>query len=551
MSRFTDQIGVVAAHSTTGLRSGTVTDLRFTSWRDIHRTAGNVAGMLAAAGVTHGSRVSVLAADPLDVAAILQGVWRLGAAVTMLQQPTSQAGLADWHAGMERALSMLDSQCVLVGEPFGMAAATLRAAGFRVVEIPPQWPDFEFRDEDGLPGEDDIGLYQLTSGSTGEPKAVAITHRNLYANIASMVAEVKLDAQSDTTVSWLPLSHDMGLIAYLLAPMFFGTHAVILPPTEFVRSPLNWLRVASEQRATVTAAPNFAYLIASRRLNAVPDGTYDLSSLRCVVTGAEPIDPETMVEFARQAGRFGMPASAVGAAYGLAEATVAVSFSPVDEPLSYDTVSSEELENRGLAVPADAGDTATKRLAVLGPPISGMEVRIAGAAGTARQPREMGEIAIRSESVTRHYLTVAGEVAAVDDDGWFHTGDLGYLTEDGQIVVCGRLKNVIIVAGRNIFPADIERLTASADGVRRGGVVAFGVTLPDRREEIRIVAETVADYPEDICQNIRRQITQRVRGATGLSPTVLLVGKGRVPKTPSGKIRHVAAREMFGEVVPL
>jgi fatty-acyl-CoA synthase len=230
---------------------------------------------------------------------------------------------------------------------------------------------------------------------------------------------------------------------------------------------------------------------------------------------------------------------------------VAVSFSPVDRPLAVENVCADELESQGRAVAGCACGAAKKEFALLGPPMSGVEVRIADPDRGTRPPRHLGEIAIRGDAVTRHYLTVAGEVAAVDAYGWFYTGDLGYLTDDGEIVVCGRSKNVIIVAGRNIFPSDIERLAASVDGIRLGGVVAFGVTLADQREEIRIVAETVQEDPGDGAQEIRRQIGRKVRSATGLSPTVLLVGKGKVPKTPSGKIRHVAAKEMFGEVSTL
>jgi fatty-acyl-CoA synthase len=330
--------------------------------------------------------------------------------------------------------------------------------------------------------------------------------------------------------------------------MFAGNAAVYIPPTEFVKSPLSWLQILTEQRATVTAAPNFAYSIVSRRLRAVSDGAYDLSALRCVVSGAEPIDPLTMYEFAQQAARFGMRVSAIGAAYGLAEATVAVSFSRVDRPLVVENVCADELENQGRAVAGCVCGAAKKEFVLLGRPMSGIEVRIADEDRGTRPARYLGEVAIRGDAVTRHYLTTDGDVTAVDAYGWFYTGDLGYLTDDGEIVVCGRRKNVIIVAGRNIFPSDIERLAASVDGIRRGGVVAFGVTLADQREEIRIVAETVQEDPGDGAYEIRRQIGRKVRSATGLSPTVLLVGKGQVPKTTSGKIRHVAAKEMFGEV---
>ncbi len=548
MSRFTDAIATTASNSPRGLHFGAAGGLRFASWRDIHQTAVRVAGRLSAEGVTRGSRVTVLAAGPEDVAPVVQGIWRLGAAMTMLQQPTSQADLAGWHAGTLRALALLDTRWVVIGEPFLAAAETLRAAGYRVIEIGESWPERAATEEPT--GEDDVALYQLTSGSTGDAKAVAITHGNLFADVAAMTAEVHLDPEVDITASWLPLSHDMGLIAYLISPMFAGNGAVYITPTEFVVSPLKWMQILTERRATITAAPNFAYSIISRRLSAVEDGTYDLGALRCVVTGAEPIDPATMAEFARQAGRFGLRHTALGAAYGLAEATVAVSFSPVDNPLTTESVCVEELENRGLALPACSCGGPTKQFVTLGPPMSGVEVRIVAADGSNLPPRRMREIAIAGDAVARHYLTMDGEVAAVDPDGWFFTGDLGYLTEGGEIVVCGRRKNVIIVAGRNIFPADIERLAASVHGIRRGGVVAFGVTLADRREEIRIVAETVADPSIEDGRELRRQIAQNVRGATGLSPTVLLVGKGNVPKTASGKIRHVMARELFGEVSP-
>ncbi|WAJ46775.1 fatty acyl-AMP ligase [Mycobacterium sp. Aquia_216] len=549
MSRFTDRIAKVAADSTLGLRFGTAGDLHFASWHDINRTAGNVAGRLAAEGVARGSRVGVLAANADDVAPVVQAIWKLGAAMTMLQQPTSQADLTEWHEGTLRALRLLGASCVVLGRPFFAVADALRACGHRVIEVPETWAEADVAEEPT--DEDDVAIYQLTSGSTGDPKAVAITHRNLYADIAAMVAVVGVDPGADVTMSWLPLSHDMGLIAYLLSPMFAGNGAVYIPATEFVKSPLTWLQILTEQRATITAAPNFAYSIVSRRLKAVGDGAYDLSALRCVVSGAEPIDPATMYEFARQAARFGMRVSAIGAAYGLAEATVAVSFSPVDRPLAVENVCGDELENQGRAVTACGCAAPKKEFVLLGRPMSGVETRIAGADKATRPARHMGEVAIRGDAVTRHYLTTDGEVAAVDADGWFYTGDLGYLTDDGEIVVCGRLKNVIIVAGRNIFPSDIERLAASVDGIRRGAVVAFGVTLADQREEIRVVAETVREDPGDGAHEIRRQIGRKVRSATGLSPTVLLVGKGKVPKTPSGKIRHVAAKEMFGEVSTL
>jgi fatty-acyl-CoA synthase len=545
MSRFTAGIADAAERSPAGLHFGTAADLRFASWRDIHQTGARVAGRLAAGGVVRGSRVAVLAANAEDVAPVVQGIWRVGAAMTMLQQPTPRADLTEWRAGTLRVLSMLDASCVVVGQPFFAVADALRACGYQVIEIPQTWPDDEAV---AVPTyDDDVALYQLTSGSTGRPQGVAITHRNLRSDIDAMAVRWEIDSVADAMMSWLPLSHDMGLVICLLLPMCCGMKVVYVPPAEFVKSPPNWVQIMSDQRVTMTSAPNFAYSIINRRIKAVEDGAYDLDALRKAVCGGEPIDPATMQEFTRQAGRFGMRNTALIAAYGLAEATVVVSSARVDRPLRIDTVCAEGLKKRRRAVPARDVESPQKDFVTVGRPCPGIEVRIVSPARVTLPARHVGEIAIRGDVVARRYLTPDGEIPAVDKDGWLYTGDLGYLTDDGEIVVCGRQKNVIIIAGRNIFPAEIERLAESADGIRRGGVVAFGVELPDRREEMRIVAETVEDYPSDVSRQIRRQVAQSVLKATGVSPTVLLVDKGSIPKTLSGKIRHVAAKEIFAK----
>ncbi|MGC2654988.1 MAG: fatty acyl-AMP ligase [Mycobacterium sp.] len=544
MSRFIDGIADAAAKSSLGLHFGAADALGFARWSEIHQTAVKIAGRLTADGVTPGSRVGVLAANAEDVAPVCQGIWMAGAAMTMLQQPSPQADLNQWHAGTLRSLEMLSARFVVVGQPFLAVAEDLRSSGYHVIEIPDGWPDAAVVMRPTA--EDDVALYQLTSGSTGDPKAVAITHRNLYANAVAMKKGAAADPDTDVMMSWLPLSHDMGLVGFLLTPMYYGVKTVYVPPTEFLKSPLNWIQLLSEHRATMTAAPNFAYSIIHRRLKAVDDGAYDLSALRFVLCGAEPIDPATMHEFARQTSRFGMREEAVVAAYGLAEATLAVSFSQVDRPLTVERLRTREFETARRAITTTGcADASLKDVVLLGPPLAGTEVRVLGVDGVTLPARHVGEIAIRGDAVTRHYATSEGEVAAIDDHGWLHTGDLGYLTHTGEVAVCGRLKNVIIVAGRNIFPCDLERLAESADGIRRGAVVAFGVSRPDQREEIRIVAETMEKYPDDVSQAIRRQVARSVFNATGLSPSVMLVDKGVIPKTPSGKIRHVAAKETF------
>lgn len=544
MSRFLDGIMDAATMTEKGLHFGTPGELHRLTWRDIVGAGQRVSAALQANGVTPGDRVGVLAAHAQDVAPVALGVWGCGAAMTMLQQPTPQADLGEWHAATLRSLEMLGARVVIVGEPFGAFVDLLGEAGYRVVSVPEEWP--EQTAQSISPAEDDVALYQLTSGSTGQPKGVAITHANLFANAVAMKQGAAADPGHDVMVSWLPLSHDMGLVGFLLTPMYLGMKAVYVAPIEFLKSPLSWMRLLSDEGGTVTAAPNFAYSIVHRRLKAVDDGAYDLSRLRFVLCGAEPIDPATIQEFAREAARFGMAPEAIVAAYGLAEATLAVSFATVGRGVCIERLDNDAFETHRRAVPAADGDGCAKEVVILGPPLPGTTVKVIDSVGAEMGARALGELLISGAAVTRGYATVDGELSAIDEQGWLHTGDLGYLTDTGEVVVCGRLKNVIIVAGRNIFPSDLERIAESADGVRRGAVVAFGVTLPDRREEITIVAETTSHYDSETSREIRRHIVRSVFSAIGLSPNVLLVERGAIPKTPSGKIRHVAAKQLFG-----
>lgn len=545
MSLFTDGIARVAHSVATGLHHGDPQNLDVTSWHDIAYAGRQVTTVLQAAGVHPGHRVAALAAGAQDVAPVVQGVWGAGAALTMLQQPTPQADLGDWHTATLRTLEMLDAHVVVVGEPFLAVEPLLARAGYRTVIVPARWDADPT--EPLSPAEDDVALYQLTSGSTGAPKAVAITHANLYASAAAMYAGAAADSESDVMVSWLPLSHDMGMVGFLLAPMHFGFKAVYISPAEFLKSPMTWIALLSEHRGTMTSAPNFAYSIVHRRMKAIDDGAYDLSALRFALCGAEPVASSTMTEFTRQAGRFGMNPSAVLAAYGLAEATLAVSFSRIDEGLRIERIDAEDFERHRRATPVSGSGDTTKELVLVGSVLPGFTVKVIDDAGAALPPRHLGEILVASHAVTKRYLTADGEVSAVDHDGWLHTGDLGYLTETGDLAVCGRLKNIIIVAGRNIFPSEVERIAETADGIRRGGVVAFGVELPDGREEITVVAETVADYDDDTRRQIRRQVARSIFSIIGLSPNVVLTARGTIPKTPSGKIRHVEAKRIFVE----
>jgi fatty-acyl-CoA synthase len=335
--------------------------------------------------------------------------------------------------------------------------------------------------------------------------------------------------------------------------MTFGVELVKITPVEFLSGPLVWPELISKYHATTTAAPNFAYAIVGRRLARVEDDkAYDLSTLRIALNGAEPIDETAVQTFTDAGARFGMPAECVFPAYGMAEATLAVSFAPLFTGLTLDIVDAPALEADNRAIPVPEGDPRrgtddVRSFAVLGRPLEGLEAEIVDEHGARLAEREVGEIRLRGEAVTPGYLTVDGPVETQDADGWLNTGDLGYLV-DGQIVICGRRKDVIIMGGRNIYPTDIERAATSVDGVRAGNAVAVRLDAGTRRERFAVVLESKLAGDAEAERVLVKEVTARVRDAVDLRPfAVLVLPTGSLPKTPSGKVKRAATATQFAE----
>jgi fatty-acyl-CoA synthase len=545
MSRFVDMLLATAAESTRGIVTGEPKAPVRRTWGEIGDQARRMAGALVAGGLAPGAPVAVLAADPALIAPAVQAVWLAGGSVTMLHQPTPRTDLAEWSRDTVRVLDMIESNLVLLGDPFDAVAPVLDQHGVRCRMLPDLL--------DGVPltdvvpaAEGDTALLQLTSGSTADPKAVRITHGNLYANITSMRQAAALDPARDVMMSWLPLFHDMGMVGFLTLPMTVGIELVKTTPADFLSAPLLWPSLISKYRATVTAAPNFAYAMVGRRMAKVEDPeTYDLTRLRIALNGAEPIDEAAVRDFVDAGARFGMPAECVLAAYGMAEATLAVSFAPLFTGLSVDVIDARQVEAGNRAVPATSGDTRT--FSLLGPPLPGLEVVAVDIAGNALGDREVGELRVRGAAVTPGYLTVHGPLATQDADGWLSTGDLGYLV-DGQVVVCGRIKDVIIMGGRNIYPTDIERAAQSVRGVRPGNAVAIRLDAGSRRERFAVAVESTLAGDEGAERSLGKEITARVVDAVGVRPVGVYVLKaGTLPKTPSGKLRRSAAAELVSD----
>jgi fatty-acyl-CoA synthase len=542
VSVLTREMSTAARFSSRHLTSGTVDDPVQLTWREVREQAKRMAGGLAARGIGRHGSVAVLTTDAADIAPLAQAAWLSRAAVTMLQQPTPRTDLDVWLADTVRATLLIKADVVVIGKQFVSALDPLASEGLVVctVESLRSADPIEFDMSDHA-AESDIALRQLTSGSTGAPKAVEISHGNLVANAKALRDSLELDIDTDVMASWLPLSHDMGMVIFVCMSMQLGIETVVIPPEQFLKRPLVWAELISKHRATITAGPNFAYSVLARVLERADPGCIDLSSLRIALNGAEPIHHRDMTAFTAVGARFGLRPTALVPAYGLAEATLAVSLASAHDQAIIDHISRPALAeaHRAQPIPTDAPDA--QHVVCVGVPVTGLELRISRN-GTALAPRQIGAIELRGPMIAENYLTSDG-VLPLATNGWFDSGDLGYLDEQGRLYVCGRTKDLIVLAGRNLYPHDIERAAEGVDGVRKGCVIALRVDAD--REGFAVLAE-VRDPTDDARARISREIAARVSSQVGHRPhDVLLFPAGALPKTPSGKLRRSSARELL------
>ena len=543
MSKFTEEMYATAAVTDRGLVTGEPDNAFRQTWGDIHQEARRMAGGLAEVGIDRGVAIGILAGQPVDIAPACQATWMRGASVTMLHQPTPRTDLGVWAQDTETVIDMISAKAVILGAPFDAAKPLLEERGITVVTVD------ELRSGTSIDpvetAESDIALQQLTSGSTGSPKAVQITHENFYTNAYAMINRIKFSIEDDVMVSWLPLFHDMGMVGFLTVPMQVGAEVISITPMDFLRTPVLWAELMGKYGGTVTAAPNFAYSLLARRLAQAEDGAVDLSSVRYMWNGAEPVDPETMDALAEAGARFGLNPTALAPVYGMAETTLAVSIPDPDQGQVLDYVDPDFLESMSRAVPSNRPNA--RALATLGKMVPDLEGRIVDRDGQVLPARGVGIIEVRGKAVTPGYVTVDGHKPAQDADGWLDTGDVGYFTEEGLVVVGGRVKDVIIMGGRNVYPTDIERAAGTVAGVRPGNAVAIRLDAGQKRESFAVAVETNAfEDPEEV-KRIEREVVHAVVADVGVRPrAVAVLGPGSIPKTSSGKLRRANSAALLG-----
>ncbi|XXY47927.1 fatty acyl-AMP ligase [Sorangium sp. So ce269] len=551
MRTFVEVLQQNAAHADRAVRfvrsSG---EERSISYAELWTEAQRRAHALRQLGLRKGDRVALILTEADEFVLTFVGALTAGIVAVPMYPPQSLAKLEAYSETVQHILEASGASVLVTNEQLKEMIDAYLAAnghggeaslpGLRIVL------ERDLREPEGFDAAaagpwqvslDDLAFLQFTSGSTSRPKGVMVTHRNLSVNSHAIMFDGLRSTPEDRGVSWLPLYHDMGLIGFVIAPLYALVPVMFLPTTAFIRRPSLWLDAIHRFRGTITFAPNFAFALATRAVTDAQAGSWDLSCLRALGCGAEPIQADVLRAFLDRFRKRGLRPESILPSYGMAEATLAITFSDLEAPLTTDRVDAKAMQ-AGRARPANGG--ASLELVSCGRPLPCHELIIAGPDGAPLREREVGEIWVRGPSVAAGYFNEPEATKAAFGDGWLRTGDLGY-TAGGEVYLCGRSKDLIILGGKNYFPQDIERVASSVEGVRDGHCVAFSCLSASGAERAVVVAEvkrTVA--------GVAQAITQAVRAELGLQLSeVALIKRGTLAKTSSGKVRRREMKRRF------
>jgi fatty-acyl-CoA synthase len=513
-------------------------------YRDLKDQAQSLARRMIRAGLHRGERVAIIAESTADFVRTFWASQYAGLIPVPLPTPAAFAGQVNYvdhiHPMMEAAQPLAVIAPGVFLESARQAAARSKVQLVGTVEDLNQMPE---ADAD-LPAAEpeDVCYLQFSSGSTRVPTGVAVTHRALLANARAISRDALRVTETDRCTSWLPFYHDMGLVGFFLVPLTSQISTDYLAPDEFARRPLIWPTLISRNGGTISFSPSFGYDLSARRAMNADLGHLDLSRWRVAGIGGDQIRPGILARFADTFGRCGFRKEAFVASYGMAEATLGMSFAPLDRGIEVDRVDLGRLRREGRAVPADGENV--RDLVICGKPLPDHELQVRDAEGSVLAERRVGHIMFRGPSVMTEYFRRSEETARVlSADGWLDTGDMGYLVGD-SIVVAGRSKDLIIVNGRNVWPEDLELAVENhIDGVRRGDVVAFSV---DERDAERVVILVQSRTSDPVMREAQRtSVASVILSAAGLNCSVVLVSHNALPRTSSGKLSRTKARDMY------
>ncbi len=519
------------------------------SYAEIHQRASAFAGGLVDLGLAPGDHVALILPTAPSFFDAFFGALAAGLVPVPLYPPVRLGRLAEYHARTAAMLTACGARLVLTD------ARIRRVLGPSIEAARPELGCLTVNDVERRPlplvarRADDLAFIQFSSGTTVEPKPVCLTHRQVLANVTAILDAITTvhpegPELTHSAVSWLPLYHDMGLVGCLLAAVAHQGDLTLIPPEAFVARPAIWLRAISRYRATISPAPNFAYALCADRVTDAELEGVDLSSWRVALNGAEPVTPTVLQRFVERFAGHGLRPDALTPVYGLAEATLAVTFSALDRPFVWRAFDRAALTDEGIARPARDGENGLT-LVNLGRPLAGFGLRIADDEGAPLDDGLLGRVWVRGPSVMDGYFQrPAVTAAAFPAAGWLDTGDTGFL-HDGDLYLFGRGKDLVILRGRNHAPQEIEQCLDDVDGVRIGCYAAVGI-VPEGAdgEELLVLVERGRSPPPDALLSDR--VSRRISGQLGLVPwQVVLLAPGTLPRTSSGKIRRGEAAKRF------
>ena len=517
------------------------------TYGELAERARAVAAGLIEADVAPGDRIALMLPTSAEFFIAFVGILYAGAVPVPIYPPMQLSKIEDYMRRQAGILRNAGAR-ILVTVPEGLQSAALLRRLVPTLDAVRSTDNLAVpRADIQLPilrDETATALIQYTSGSTGDPKGVVLSHANLLANIRAMGGVIEATS-ADVFVSWLPLYHDMGLIGAWLGSLYFAASLYVMSPLSFLARPQSWLWAMHRFRATISAAPNFAFELCAAKIDDAELKGLDLSMLRFLANGAEPISANSLGQFTQRFQRFGFKPEAMAPVYGLAECAVALAMPPLGRPPIIERVNRTTLSRDGRAEPASETDQTAIEIVSCGQAVPDHELRIVDDLGREVADRYEGCLEFRGPSATSGYFRNETKTRALIHDGWLDSGDRAYVA-NAEVFVTGRKKDIIIRAGQHIYPHELEGAIGDIAGLRKGGVAALGVfDAASGTERVIVVAETDETDPgarETLRAEAQRTATEIVGGP---AEEIVLVAPGAVPKTSSGKIRRAAAKELY------
>lgn len=518
------------------------------TYREFYEQALGWAATFQRKGIQAGEIVIVIRQHDADLPLSFWGAVLLGAIPSILPFPSEKLDPDHYRESIEKLIDLIHPAGLVIYPELSALLGTLNTPQSSLKGIftePDSQPSSEMRQSPpGLSRQpDDLALLQHSSGSTGLQKGVALSHQALFNQLEAYREAVQLQP-SDVVTSWLPLYHDMGLIPGFLMPILWNIPLVLMSPFDWVRSPSKILRALHEHRGTLAWMPNFAYNFCASKITDEDMAGIDLSHVRAFINCSEPTRLDSHQMFYERFKSHGLRFEMLTTSYAMAENVFGVTQSGFDGPVAVDVIDRAAFMEQHQAVPASDG-AATLTMLSAGTPVKGVEVKVLDADRRDCTERQVGEIALRSDCMLTGYFNRPDATEQAFHEGWYLTGDLGYLAE-GNLYVTGRKKDIIIIGGKNVYPQDIETLVSEVEGVHPGRVVAFGIT--DERigtEELVVLAEPNEANPAESGAIVRRIRTAVATGSDVVARYVQVVEPMSLLKTSSGKIARSANKERF------